>query len=505
MSEAGSTITLDNRGTVAGARSLDADVRNSGTIEVGESGTVDSTQIAGNLVQTSAGRTVVDVDLADNAADTLVVAGDATLDGAVRVAPLTLLPGRSADFLSVGGALQGGLEAEASPIFRYAVETTGNTGTISVASADFRTPAASGSDNQREVARHLQAAWDDGNVERLGTFFATLDSQASAGAYGSTLSDLSLGVAAAPAARRQATMLGFADSLSSCPVFEDGTAVLREDACMWARVAGSRADQGSDNGASGFDEDAISYQLGAQWEVSPDWFLGLAAAYRRDWFDSDDGRSNSDGDSAFAGVSLKRHWGAWQVGGVLSGGYGWYDTTRKISIPGFSGKADSEPELQNVGLRVRAAYNWGREKLYVRPYVDLDAIYTRQPSYDESGAGDLNLDVRSSDQWSLVATPSVEVGGRVAVGETNTLRPYARLGLALSNQDDWTSKARLAAAPGGADGFDSSVPMDEVTTKVGAGLQLDTQRGLELRLQYDGQFSSNLTSHGGSLRIALPF
>ncbi|HMR31496.1 MAG TPA: autotransporter outer membrane beta-barrel domain-containing protein [Geminicoccaceae bacterium] len=139
------------------------------------------------------------------------------------------------------------------------------------------------------------------------------------------------------------------------------------------------------------------------------------------------------------------------------------------------------------------------------PYVDLDAIYTRQPSYDESGAGDLNLDVRSSDQWSLVATPSVEVGGRVTVGETNTLRPYARVGLALSNQDDWTSKARLAAAPGGADGFESSVPMDEVTTKVGAGLQLDTQRGLELRLQYDGQFSSNLTSHGGSLRIALPF
>lgn len=271
------------------------------------------------------------------------------------------------------------------------------------------------------------------------------------------------------------------------------------------RVAGSRAEQDADNGTSGFDEDAIGYQLGAQWEVSPDWFLGLAAAYRRDWLDSDDGRSSSDGDSAFAGVSLKRQWGAWQVGGVLSGGYGWYDTTRKIDIPGFQGKADSEPELQNLGLRVRTAYSWGRDNLYVRPYLDLDAIYTRQPSYHESGAGELDLDVSGSDQLSLVATPSVEIGGRVAVGETNTLRPYARVGLALSNQDDWTSEARLSSAPGGAGDFDSSVPIDEVTAKVGAGLQLTTRRGLELRLQYDGQFSSNVTSHGGSLRLALPF
>ena len=498
-------IMLDNRGTITGAWELDADVRNGGTLEVGERGAIDRTEVAGDLVQTPTGRIVVDLDLGKRSADTLAVAGDATLDGTVRVVPLSLLPGRSADFLSIGGALQGGLEAEASPIFRYAVETAGGIGTVSVASADFRAPAAGGSANQRQVARHLQAAWEDGEVERLGTLFAAIDAQASAGAYGSALSDLSLGVAAAPAARRQATMLGFADSLSSCPVFEDGSAVLREDACMWARVAGARADQDSHNGASGFDEDAISYQLGAQWEVSPDWFLGLAAAYQRDWFDSDDGRSNSDGDSAFAGVSLKRQWGAWQVGGVLSGGYGWYDTKRKISVPGFEAKADSEPELQNLGLRLRTAYDWGQEKLYVRPYLDLDAIYTRQPGYDESGAGDLNLDVRSADQWSLVATPSVEVGGRVPAGEAGTLRPYARLGVALSNQDDWTSRSRLAAAPGGAGDFDSSVPMDEVTAKVGAGLQLTTQRGLELRLQYDGQFSANVTSHGGSLRLALPF
>ena len=180
-----------------------------------------------------------------------------------------------------------------SPIFTYQLTRDGNAYRATVAQARFKEPLVGRSMNEHRVARHLQAAWDLGGTPELGQAFAQLDNAIEAGIdrYGEALYDLGLGVAAAPAARSQSVLRNFADSLFSCPTFEDGGAIVREGSCLWAQISGSHAGQDANDGADGFSDTGFTYQLGVQNERSPGWFFGVSAAYRQDRYEGDLGRS----------------------------------------------------------------------------------------------------------------------------------------------------------------------------------------------------------------------
>ncbi|HWL71313.1 MAG TPA: autotransporter outer membrane beta-barrel domain-containing protein, partial [Geminicoccus sp.] len=498
-------IRLDNRGTVAGAAVLDAQVTNGGRLVVGAARQVDATEVTGDFAQTATGRIVADLDLARSSGDRLVVRGDAELAGQVEVAAITLLPGRSAEVLTVAGTGRGRLEAADSPIFDYRLDRVGNAHVLSVAGASFEAPLVGRSMNERRIARHLQAAWDLGGTPDLAALFADLDTATQGGieSYGETLYGLTPGTAAAPAARAQAVMQDFADSLFNCPTFAGTNAVVREGSCVWAQVAGGSTDQDAADGAGGFSQDGFTYQLGMQNELAAGWYLGISAAYREDSYDG--GNSRSSGDSTLAGITVKHQQGPWLLGLGLSGGYGWFDTSRTVATSDGQAIASSDPEVQNLGLRARAAYDLGGEHFYLRPALDLDAIYTRQPGYRESGAEALDLVVEASDQWGLVATPSLELGGRLDLAQGWMFRPYLRGGVSFADQSAWRSTARLAGAPDGAGSFATEVPIDEVVSRVDAGLQILNGGDVAVRVQYDGEFSDNVTSHGGSLRVDFRF
>jgi len=74
----------------------------------------------------------------------------------------------------------------------------------------------------------------------------------------------------------------------------------------------------------------------------------------------------------------------------------------------------------------------------------------------------------------------------------------------LSN-DDWEVATRFAGAPDGTGSFDTSLPLDRVIGRVSAGVQLMAAEGFDVRLTYDGEFSSHITSHSGALTLAIPF
>jgi hypothetical protein len=168
-------------------------------------------------------------------------------------------------------------------------------------------------------------------------------------------------------------------------------------------------------------------------------------------------------------------------------------------------RANSDPEVQNVGLRARAAYDFGGKSFYLHPALGLDAIYSRQPGYRDFGADDLNLEVHASDQWGLVATPSLQLGGLIGPTEGWMFRPYLRGGISFGDQDNWSSTAPLAGAPDGTETFRTEVPIDEVVARASAGLQVLNNGEGSVRVQYDGEFSDNLESHGGSVRVNLNF
>jgi outer membrane autotransporter protein len=239
--------------------------------------------------------------------------------------------------------------------------------------------------------------------------------------------------------------------------------------------------------------------------VAPGWFVGMSAAYQNSWLDAYDDRVSGDGDAGYVGLTVKREIGPWMVAGALSGSYGSFSLDRRISIPGFADTASSDPDVFAGSARLRVARTFAVSEIYLKPYVDLDAIYSRMPGYSENGGGDLGLKVESSDQFTFAFSPSLEIGGCIDLEGGAQLRPYAYAGVSILSDDDWTAKARFTGAPSGTGSFDTSLPIDDVVARIGAGVQVSTAAGFDIRLQYDGEFSDRVSSNSGSLKAILPF
>jgi len=497
------SVTNEGGGTLSDAAIYQASVVNRGTLIVGGADRVDATRITGNLTQEAGGVLTVRADFANAAADHLRVDGNAALAGQVQVLTTSALPNRAVPFLGVGGTLTQSLTPRSGAIFDYGLDQSGKEMSLSVTAARFGDSSLGLNSTQRSVASHLQAIWNAGGGQ-FGTLFGTLGELADgdAGTYRSSLSNIATGAAGAVAASAIARTQQISDQLMSCPVFEKDSSFLTETSCAWTQIGAQRLDQDAKDGAGGFDTTTYGISTGGQFQVAPDWFVGFTVGYDRSRIRGDGGQIDADGDTAYAGVAVKRQIGPWLLSAGLGGSYGWYDGTRTIAIPGFEGQAKSDPRLSTLNGRLRAAYTFAGEQHYIRPMVDLDLMYTRSKGFTESGAGVLDLTVDSQSQWSLHATPAIEVGARMAVSETTLLRAYARAGVSLSNQDDWQTTARFASAPAGVGGFESEMPLAKVAARLAAGLDLANRNGFNLRLEYQGSFADTYTSHGGALRAS---
>ncbi|GGC82011.1 autotransporter [Chelatococcus reniformis] len=485
------------------ARLVEANVVNTGTVVIGGRDTVGTTRITGNFAQSRDGTLRLDADFGAGRIDHLSVAGNAELDGRVDVRTGNLLPRRLA-FLDVGGIASGTLTGISRNVFDFNVAREGNSYTLAV-DATFNRPEFGLGGGDGQVAGHLQQIWNAGGGA-FGPMFAALAS-ANLGSYTGVLGALRSETINAPAAENVALTQQRLDRAMSCPVFQTGTASLREGECLWGQAGGQRFNQGRFDGAGGYNDTVYTYALGGQKRIAPNWFLGFAAAYEDSRIaDATGSRVKIDGQTGSAGLSLKYEIGNWLFAAAVSGNYGSFDSTRIASFAGIGGVAFGTQNLYGLGGRLRAAYTWDLGGFYVRPFVDADLVYTNAGSYNEIGAGLFDRQVAGRSEWAVLASPTLEIGTNLALGGDYGLRAFARAGVTFSSLDAWSSKARLSAAPIGADGFTVSLPMDDIYGRVGAGLQLTSlTNGINLRAEYNGDFSSHATRHIGSLRFSIDF
>lgn len=493
-------------GVLSGALVYNAKIDNDGLIVIGNAGGFEPLVVSGDLRQSESGTLRSDVDFRNMASSQMIVQGDADLAGRLDVMPHALLPNRELAVLTVQGERRGALEAVDSPVFDYEVRQEGRQALVRVASVDFDAASMELDEHQKRIASHLQSAWDKEGAA-LAPLFGQLDQASRQGAdvYRERVTDLSPGVAAAPAVQSAANLAQFTHAMMSCPGFTGVDAMTGERNCFWGQVSSRWTSQDGHRGAAAFDYDTVTYQFGGQHEIRPGWFLGGSAAYESSRLNSSDSRNRGDGDSGYVGVVLKRQEGPWVFSAAVGGGYGSYDMKRRMGIAGHQSVFDSSPDVYGFNARLRAARTFVYDNFYVKPYVDLDAGYTRMPGYEESGSNPLALSVEGGDQFIVGLSPMIEVGGRAQLENGMVLRPYMYAGVSLSSRDEWSSRARLRGAPADVAAFNTVLPFDDVVGKVGVGLDVMRHSGMDLRLQYDGRFSSRMRSHSATLKLVVPF
>ncbi|SEJ51604.1 autotransporter outer membrane beta-barrel domain-containing protein [Achromobacter sp. NFACC18-2] len=504
----GIACDVDNAasGTLSHATQYQANINNAGAVVIGTPGAFDTLTVSGHFDLQSSGFLLADVDFDKLQAPRMIVQGDTRLDGQINARPITLLPNHEVTVATLAGDIQGTPRAFDSPVIDYEATLADRNVRIRAANANFASPSMNLSSNPRSVANHMQRAWDLGGNSAMATLFAALDmaSRQSASAYSGQLSDLSPGVAVAPAAHMQVGMARFAGGMMSCPAFQGVDALTGEQDCLWGQISGINTNQDSGNGVSGFSFDGVTYQFGGQRQVRPGWFVGGSAAYENTRMRGDDGRVSGNGDSGYLGVVVKREAGPWTFSAALGGGYGQYDIDRSIRIPGLESRANADVDVYGAGLRLRVARTFASSQYYLKPFVDVDALYSRSPGYSESDNA-MHLDVESSDQFVMGLSPTLEFGGKVPLENGAIMRPYVYGGVTLLSKDEYTVKAALQGAPAGSGSFETSLPMDNVIGRLGAGLQVSNAGGIDFRLQYDGEFASRTQSHRASVKVMMPF
>jgi uncharacterized protein with beta-barrel porin domain len=407
---------------------------------------------------------------------------------------------------ATGGIANNGLTVVNSPTITYGLDYSNpNALVLTVNSVNFAGPSNL-SGNQRSLGGYFQNLYNSGGAPALADAMGYLVNL-SAGDYASALDHLNPTAYLVNANTAVSAGQNFAGALLSCYGFDGSYAAIREHECAWAKVSGSSTRQTANSGNPGYAEQGVRIQAGTQLEIKPNWFLGFGVGYER--ANGNIGAAATfNADRYDVGAILKYVNGPWLLAGALDAGYAGADTTRSIGFPAPATTAYSNSRTWHADVKLRAAYLFEAGKFYAKPMADADVTYLYMPGFSEYGAGALNLNVNGMSDVLFSATPALELGVTALDGGDHVLRPRLSVGATFFSKNSLSVDANLAGAPAGSAPFTTTTTFPQVVAKVSGGIDLFSKRqtgGLDIRLQYDGQFGDGFQSHTGGAKASMRF
>ncbi len=478
---------------------------NAGFLSPGQVGTVQTTALTGNLVQTGAGAFIVDIDEAGAGADRINVSGTANFAGLVAVNVINLTSASGSVVIASAAALVSTATIFTNSGIEFALSVKNNQLILSWGGgSSILGRLANANANQRAIAIYLDtlnAAGPSTALQALIDALTALNEPELLAALNQLMPEL---YSDAQISALYAS-LGFSNSLLSCKVNGTDTAsIVREGQCLWAGASAQFLDQGTTFSQLGFTETTGLFAAGAQVALAPNWRFGFGASYQKSTLDTAT-NATSDGQTAQGGVALKYNPGPFLLAGVFSGGRGWYDTTRPMAFGGFAGTAQSGSTIDILNGGVRAAYVFGAPQLYFKPMVDAAATRLDLGGFSESGGGAANLSVLGSKQTVYTIAPSLEIGTEWWMPNGTLIRPFLRGGATWYENGNLALSAAFLGTPAGLTPFTIHTNMDDVMGTVGAGLDVITDTDTVLHLTCDGQLGSDTQIHAVGLKGSARF
>jgi uncharacterized protein with beta-barrel porin domain len=258
---------------------------------------------------------------------------------------------------------------------------------------------------------------------------------------------------------------------------------MMTDAHVWAKVLGTKAEQGEIDGVNGYDADSYSFTLGFDGDISEDTLVGLAFSYSE---------ADIDGDT-IANNQL-------DIEGYQLTGYASYTLDESafvdvlVTVGSNSNEASRQVNIGTINLAAKADYDsWftrvysaiGRdyqvnEQLTITPMLSLSYTYIDEDSYTEKGLGGFGLDVKGRDEESAVA--GLDILGVYDVDDQNRITAHVGMGYEMLSGSTIVSSSFI----GGGSVFKTEGPdRDPENYRFGVGYELNASDSLELRVNYD--------------------
>jgi uncharacterized protein with beta-barrel porin domain len=519
--QAGSSITgnillgiatrgnFTNYGTWTGSTAITASnsLHNYGKIIAGGQGATGGLFIDGSLKHYKGGEIHVDVHPlgAGESHDVITVSGLARMEGEIVTNAKSLMS-RDYAFLSAG-SLEHSATIRDTHVFDWTLSKVGNT-LVKTPTAKFNPAGYELSRNQSALADYLQRSWVAADRSKAPLFGYLHEHVAGDHAgYQQTLDQLSGQVLNSQAILMKTAFSTALSNSLSCPMATPEGLKLNQTSCVWAQVLGDMSEQSSNASNMGFRSRAGGIRLGAQRSLDNQWSTGFGLGYTQNYLTSSGLTSN--GQFFDASVSLQKKVSDWTFGGSLAFAQGSAKNNRLPQLFGngaaeaLSEQYKSDARMSMVGLRFRAAHEFDQKNYYIKPYVDLDLIYSNISGYTESG-GALALRANSSSQFNVAVTPMIEFGTDFITDGKRRVKAYAAAGASFLPNNNVSTQ--MAFANGSNLGtFDAITNGPNVLGRLNLGIQAYESNDFEVRAEYGIQAGGGYWNQLLSVNLAYRF
>ena len=279
------------------------------------------------------------------------------------------------------------------------------------------------------------------------------------------------------------------------------------DRQFWFKPFGSRADQGNHSGVSGYDAKSYGMLFGVDGEISKSTRVGLAFGYARSDVESNSSgsaRQSGDVDSyqltAYGSYSFDE-----RTDLNFQAGYGYHrnDTKRVINIGSLTptvAKGDYDGWSAHLGAALARNYEISPATTFT-PSLRADYLYISNKGYTESGAGALDLAVKSSNADAFILGADAKVS--YALSDTSKLTGNLGFGYDVINDRNSVTSAFVG---GGAAFSTKGIDQSPWIIRGGLGFVMAKSKAVEVSARYDFETrSSDFTNQTASINLRMPF
>ena len=269
---------------------------------------------------------------------------------------------------------------------------------------------------------------------------------------------------------------------------------------FWLKPFGSWGNLEKQNGVVGYDSRTYGIIGGADKVINDKTDLGIGVSY----FNSD---LNGTSDEVNVDSYLAMLYGSYSlnertdINAQIDVGYNNSDSKRNINFGGLNRIAEGDYN----GWDFHAGTGVGRllkhNNTIIVPQLRLDYFVVSNQSYNESGAGVLNLNVDSQSQDQLI--PALEVKANRKLNPKLSLSANAGLGYDLLNDNNSVS---ASFAGGGGTFITRGLEPSPWVARSGAGITWKQSDKIDLTMRYDREDrGSEYDNQTVSLKLSMPF
>ncbi len=406
---------ITNNGSLEGNFNVYAQIDNNGTIKLPKMGNNDSAWVD-TYNQSSSGILQIQVD-SDNAGNVtdysklqgtdITFATGSTID--VNVLNQNLLAGQTLSGVVEASGPGAALSANDLNItdnsallnFTYSLSNGGlslDLQTVSAGTIYSSVVSGGGNSAAQNAGRALTTIQNSGNTQMNSVFTALNNlstNQAVASAVETTTPQISNAASEATSqiSRNISNIVNQRQNVYLGNGLNSGDMIFGEKS-LWVKPFGSMGSQQDKDGLNGFDTKTYGLGLGIEGEYADNQKLGFALFYANANVDMNNISQDADLDvfsaSVYGNVPVidDKTQLLYQLGYSLQK----TDSTRDISLTSQTATADYTSKSASADLRLVRDYQLN-EKVLLQPMVSTTYRYFNTPSYSESGAGSLNLNV----------------------------------------------------------------------------------------------------------------